>query len=121
MSTIKTILKYIFNRKAIKEPKKINSKTIRNFVQGHIREFGKKFNLVDEHILEQASWREDQVIKKSIECYQMGKCKYCECGLTETLLSDAPCEHGCFPEMLNKSQWIKFKKQNNIEYVNNTK
>lgn len=116
---IKTLVKYLFNRKAILEPKKINKETIKYFIQGHIRDFAKNFGLVDEYILEQASWREQQVKEKSPECFDTGKCKYCECSLKETVISDTSCEHGCFPKMLSKREWEKAKQINHINFNTN--
>jgi len=106
---MKTLLKYLFNRKSIKEPKIINATTIKYFIQGHIRDFAKNFNIVDEHILEQASWREEQVKIHNPKCFELGKCEYCECSLKESLLSDPACKHGCFPFMKTKKEWDQFK------------
>ena len=116
LQTLKTIWKYIFHRDRIKDPKQINLKTIRFFVQGHIRTFAKNFGIVDKHILEQASWREMQVLEKNPTCIELGKCEYCECGIQETLISDPACKHGCFPEMLGPMAWEQKKEQENIDF-----
>ena len=110
--SLKTVLKYLFNRKSIKDPKPINATTARYFIQGYIRDFAKNFNLVDEHILEQATWREQQVKDKNPKCYELGMCEYCECSLKESLISDPACKHGCYPKMMDKRVWDKFKKTN---------
>jgi len=109
IKTLLKILKNLFNRKAIKDPKPLNATTIKYFIQGHLRSLGKRFGITEEHILEQSSWREEQVKKKSIECFSKQECIHCECSLNETLLSDAACKHGCFPEMMTKEQWDLFK------------
>jgi hypothetical protein len=114
MSSIKTILKYLFNRKAIKDPKPINKKTLSVFLQGNLRAILKHFDSVPENILEEASWRKTQVLLKNPKCIELGKCDYCECSIEETLLSDPACKHGCYPHMRNKEEWENFKLQNNI-------
>ena len=113
---LKTLWKYLFNRKSIKDPKKINRKTIKYFIQGHLRELLKDYGQVDSHILEESSWRRGEVEKKSPMCLKTGKCIYCECSINETLISDPACEHGCFPEMRTKETWEEFKEQNKIEF-----
>lgn len=116
----KTIWKYIFNRKAIKEPKKVNFNTIRYFIQGNLRSLASNFGIVDEHILEQAQWRKGRINDWSPECLLKGKCKYCECSINDSVLSSPGCDHGCYPEMMDKDKWEDYKLKNKIEYVNNS-
>lgn len=116
MKTIKTLLKYLFFRNRIKDPKPINAETAKYFIQGHIRSFAKNFGIVEDRILEQASWRETLVKEKNPKCYENGACEYCECPLKESLISDSECKHGCYPRMLSKLEWEKAKEINNIKF-----
>lgn len=107
---INTLIKYLFNRKAIKDPKPINSTTIKYFIQGHLRSFGKNFGITEDYILEQASEREKRVKAINPKCFELGECEYCECSLNESLLSEGGCKHGCYGKMLKKDDWNNFKK-----------
>ncbi len=119
MKTLVIIFKYLFNRKSIKDPKPLNATTLHLFAQGHFRSILKKFGVVDDHILEIASYRIEQVKKQSPECLKTGKCIYCECSLDESVLSDAPCAHGCYEKMLSKEEWEDYKLKNNIKIIIN--
>jgi len=107
--SINTVIKYLFNRKSIPSPRKINTETIKYFIQGHVRKFAKNFGLVDDYILEQASEREKRVKALSPRCFNEGKCYACLCSLEETLISEASCVHGCFGKMLKKDDWNNYK------------
>lgn len=113
---LKTAWKYLFNRKAIKEPKKVNFNTIKYFIQGNLRNLASNFGIVDEHILEQAQWRKDQIFKNSPECIKLGKCKHCECSINDSVLSTPRCDHDCYPEMMDNKEWQEYKIKNKIEF-----
>lgn len=81
--------------------------------------------LLPEHIYEQVIWRRFQVEKTSPECLSTNACKVCGCDILGKTLEDRACsasEHPdlnlptCYPEMKNKEDWEKFKKENNIKY-----
>lgn len=115
---LKKLITYLFNRKSIPEPKKINLTTIRYYLQGNLRSLASNFGITEQHILEEAQWRLGEIKDKSPKCFKEGECIYCQCELKELVLSDAACDHGCYPHMRNKEEWNQFKQTNNIHYVN---
>lgn len=117
---LRTVWKYLFNKKEIKEPKKITLNTIRYFIQGNLRSLASNFGIVDAHIIEQAQWRKGCIQDKSPKCLLKGKCEYCECDINESVLSTPGCNHGCYPEMMDKDTWEDYKLKNKIQYVNNS-
>ncbi len=43
------------------------------------------------------------------ECYEMGSCKICGCETTALQMCSKSCNKPCYPPMMNKKQWKKFK------------
>jgi hypothetical protein len=74
------------------------------------------FGIVDEHILEQAQWRKDEIKKNNPKCLNLGKCEYCECSIDDSVLSSPGCDHGCYPVMMDDKEWQEYKIKNKIEF-----
>ena len=67
------------------------------------------------HIREQIDWR---IIVMNGECYKQGSCIKCGCMTTALQMCDKPCEGWCYPSMMNKENWQRFKKGQPIEEGN---
>lgn len=67
-----------------------------------------------KHIMEQSVWRLSQIQDISPVCAQMGQCKVCGCSVDEKVFEDRKCEGGCYPGMMDATQWGDFKLKNNI-------
>jgi|688.fasta_scaffold1469651_2 hypothetical protein len=90
---------------------KLNQITLKNiyaFFQGHFRY---RFKGLPGYIREQVVLREILVKEISPECLN-GHCKICKCKTPELFYSSKACEGNCYPEMLNESEWKKFKLKN---------
>lgn len=115
------LLKLLFNRKRFKKPAKLTASNIKGFTQGNLREFLFDMDILlpDSYIKEQSIYRLHQVAEKSPECLEAdGLCKICGCSITSKVYEDRGCsnsEKPCYPSMMSKLEWEKFKKDNNIE------
>ena len=71
---------------------------------------------VGKHIREQIIWRRTQVIEKSPTCWIAGNCVQCGCFMIEKTTADMGCENEpfCYPEMMDKKKWEKYKTDNDI-------
>lgn len=65
--------------------------------------------LIRRHIYEQILWRISVMDK---ECYDNGACKICGCQTTALQMANKACPKPCYPEMMNKKEWKKFKENN---------
>lgn len=87
------------------------------YFQGYYRYtlyYSKNFKwLIRKHIFEQIVWR---ISVMDIECYEKGSCKICGCDTTALQMADKQCGKPCYPNMMNKKEWLKFK-QNNYEQL----
>lgn len=87
------------------------------------------FELPD-HMYEQIIWRRTQVMKKSPTCWESGKCIVCGCDILGKTIEDRACsiiddkesllsgKFPCYPAMLNKENWEKYKELDNIKLFN---
>lgn len=93
----------------------ITLQNISAFIQGNVRailhNYGDSFYTLSPEIQEQVIYRTSLANK---ECLENGKCK-CNCSIPELFYADKQCEDKCYPYMMNKSDWEKFKLDNNIE------
>jgi len=107
----------LFRRKKFQKPAKITLTNIHKYLQGSYREFIEDVGLMkpDSHIREQGLYRITLIQEKSPECIKEGACKVCGCTLSGLVLSDPPCEGGCYPTMMDKAAWNDFKITNKIE------
>jgi hypothetical protein len=91
----------------------ITPNNIKQFLQGNIRWFGDYFNVLPRHLKEQVLWRAS--ICKD-DCVPYGKCKYCGCELPGKFYADKSCNEGVrFPDLMEKEDWEKYKKENNTK------
>lgn len=93
----------------------ITMKNVWAYIQGNTRkitdEIGPDIFKSPQHIQEQIIWRE--VIHNPI-CYKAGKCMLptgnpCKCKVPDKFYSDKECEGGCYPAIMDKELWNKFK------------
>ena len=82
---------------------------IQGYIQGNFRKVLEDMDFLPNHIKEQAEWRLEQVKEKSIDCYLNDECIHCHCQVSAKVFEDRKCEHGCYPEMMSKSEWQEFK------------
>lgn len=84
-------------------------KNIISYIQGNIRYklyYSKWSWLIPSHIREQIDFR---IHKMDKECYNQGACKMCGCKTTALQMANKQCDKPCYPEMMNKKQWKKYK------------
>jgi len=94
-------------------PAKINSHNVLRFLKAKLREFSDAFNLLEDYKKEQVIWRRDQ----AKECSANGYCTYCGCSTPGKYYTDDGCDDPvkkCYPDMMSKEEWEKFKITNNI-------
>lgn len=63
--------------------------------------------LLRQHIIDQFHYRE---IKASKECIINGSCIKCGCDTPELFFANRACEGNCYPKMMSKKQWYKYRK-----------
>lgn len=88
---------------------KINLKNVWAFLQGNLRYklYYSPFRfLIRQHIIEQIEVRFTSM--KSV-CLFEGSCEECGCKTTQLQMATKPCEGNCYPRLVNKKIWIKFK------------
>lgn len=92
---------------------KATPKNIWSYIQGNLRYklYYSKNKLIKRlmrnHIREQIEVRIDSMDRK---CYYMGECKICGCATTALQMADKACDNPCYPEMMDKVTWNKFKR-----------
>jgi hypothetical protein len=96
--------------------------------QGTIRQwlFNNYSMFIRLHIMDQYFWR----MGNSSDCSKNGSCVVCGCKTDDLFFANKPCalshihkEHWyifnkkkvCYPKMMSKKEWIKFKQENNIQ------
>ena len=82
---------------------------ILNYIQGNIRYqlyYSKFAFLIPKHIREQIDIR---INSMDPQCYKEGQCKLCGCSTTALQMCDKQCDKPCYPPMVNKVAWEKFK------------
>jgi hypothetical protein len=83
------------------------------FIEGHLKMFGDKFNLLPEHQKEQFLFR---VSLCKDDCFKSRKCIYCGCSVPGKLYVSESCNGGeRFPDMMNPEEWEKYKKDKKIK------
>ena len=82
---------------------------IKAYVQGNLRyyaeKYGPAFAKLDEHLREQIAFRE---LVANPECKEKEECK-CHCPIPELFYADKTCEDSCYPVMMTRDEWTKFK------------
>ena len=93
--------------------KKIKISDIFAYLQGYYRYhlfYSKHFKwLIRKHIYDQIVWR---ISIMNLECYTEGCCKLCGCDTTALQMADKQCKKPCYPDMMNKFDWVTFDKDN---------
>ena len=87
---------------------------IKAYIQGNIRYAFYNTNMdwiIRKHIREQITYR---LLVMDRECYDEGSCKICGCMVPALQMADKSCPKPCYPKMMNKEQWEKYKKDNYI-------
>lgn len=64
--------------------------------------------LIRKHIFEQIEWR---IYVMDDDCYMQGSCKKCGCDTTALQMANKACEKPCYPKMMSKKEWKKFKEK----------
>jgi hypothetical protein len=91
---------------------KITLKNIKHYIEGNLKMLGDKIHLLSEHEKEQVAYR--AMICKD-DCVELGYCAYCGCDVPGKLYVKESCNFGeRFPNLMNKSDWEKFKLDNGI-------
>ena len=85
------------------------------YMQGYYRYnlyYSKLSFLIRMHILEQIRWR---ITVMDIDCFEAGSCKVCGCDTTALQMANKACGKPCYPKMMNKNVWNKYKLDNNVK------
>lgn len=93
--------------------KEINSKNIKNFIEGKTNQVLSSLDLKPESFIEQIRYR------KSLcsDCLEVGQCKHCGCSLPGRFYTTESCNKGeRFPDIMSDQEWSEFKKQINEEF-----
>ncbi len=97
------------------------------YIQGNTRKImntlGPEILKSPQHIQEQILWRD--VIHNPL-CSKKGQCMLpldnpCKCELPDKLYSDKSCEGGCYPAIMDKFTWYRFKQlcaRRNVDIYN---
>jgi hypothetical protein len=90
----------------------ITPEKIRQYIEGNIKLWGDRFNMIPKHIKEQIIWRSFICS----DCVDNGSCKYCGCEVPGKLYVTKSCNDGDrFPDLMDKQDWLEYKLQNNID------
>tara|TARA_A100001037_G_scaffold290408_1_gene303200 strand:+ start:2290 stop:2577 length:288 start_codon:yes stop_codon:yes gene_type:complete len=85
---------------------------IYDFFEGHFRMFKGRYRFLKPFIKEQVLYR-SEICKNT--CAVKGECQYCGCSIPGKWYASRSCNKGeLFPDMMDKSKWVKWKKDNNI-------
>ena len=114
-------LKHLYNhlrgKTKAKNPAKITLRNIYAVLQAFFRKKRRQMGGFDipSYMYEQIIWRRIQVIILSEECWTSGHCTECGCEITGKTMEDRACDGGCYPVMMSKDVWDKYKKDNLIK------
>lgn len=87
---------------------KAGLRKVLSYFQGTIRRI--LFPYMPVHIREQVFYR---FLKA--RCAFEGRCMECGCTIPDLFYADNSCGGVCYPEMMNKSEWKKFKIENDVQ------
>src|SRR6478609_10766631 len=101
------------------KPAKINLTNIRKFIQGwyrfivyklsekkYLSKVSEELPFIANDKVEQFKYRLTVMNK---ECLKSGSCIICGCYTPQLQMTDASCEGNCYPPMMNKQEWEKYK------------
>lgn len=87
-----------------------NFRDVLYYLQGKFRAklyySGRFYKLLRKHIVEQIDYR---ILEMNQICYMRGSCIHCGCETTALQMADKTCDGYCYPTMMNKEEWEKFK------------
>jgi hypothetical protein len=84
------------------------------FLEGNIKMLGDKLDMLPIHIKEQVLFRSK---KCENDCMKLGYCVHCGCDVPGKLYVKESCNNGSrFPDLMEKEDWEKYKKENNITF-----
>ena len=92
--------------------KEITLSNIRSYLEGNGQRILEELKLQPKHIQEQISYR--RLICKD-DCAITDECIMCGCDFKGKTSVQQSCNPERFPDLMSKNDWIKFKKDNNIE------
>ena len=95
--------------------RKVRIKDIRSFIEGNFKYFRNKFLAAPDYI-------NDQILLSLCkdDCLKANACKYCSCPPRKKVWVVESCNNGeRFPDLMNKEDWGKFVKENNIKIQRN--
>lgn len=91
---------------------KINLKNIKSFLEGNSKMLLASAGIQQEHIKEQVAYR----MLICSDCMKEGACKVCHCDLPGKLYVSESCNKGeRFPNLMSRSDWDKYKNDNDIK------
>jgi hypothetical protein len=86
---------------------------IYQFIEGNLKLLGDQLNLLPNHEKEQVLYR-SEICKN--DCVKFEYCIMCGCNLPGKFYVSKSCNNGTrFPDLMNKSEWEKYKLDNNIK------
>ena len=96
---------------------KYTPKNIKSFLQGYSRYYYDNIFSLPEHIKQQVAYRlyacKDTCLKRG-EDGHVGRCQVCTCPTIQKAYATASCNLEKFPDLMDKSSWIKFMEEKNI-------
>jgi hypothetical protein len=91
---------------------KITLSNIYNYLEGNSQLILENLNIQPQHLKEQIAYR--RLICKD-DCMKTGKCIKCGCEFYGRTSTKESCNSDRFGELVNKTEWDKFKEINKIE------
>lgn len=92
--------------------KEITLSNIRSYLEGNGQRILEELKLQPKHIQEQIAYRR---LLCNNDCAVQNKCIKCGCDFKGITSVQQSCNPERFPDLMSKNDWIKFKKDNNIE------
>lgn len=89
----------------------ITLKNISNFLEGNTKMMQDGLGFYPAHLKEQIAYR----MLRCTDCMSEGKCMKCGCKLPGKLYVAESCNKDRFPDLMSKSEWDEYRKNNGIE------
>lgn len=90
----------------------ITLKNISSFLEGNYKYYKDKFFTYPDYLKEQVIYRLSKCEK---DCLKLDECINCGCNPRKKAFVVDSCNPDRFPDLMDKEDWDKFKKENNIE------
>jgi hypothetical protein len=92
--------------------RKITLSNIKQFIEGNTQMLLAEAGMQAPHLKEQVAYR--MLICQS--CMEVGKCEVCNCSVPGKLYVKESCNKGeRFPDLMGKTEWEKYKIDNDIK------